>query len=182
MAMSGIALSRKRFSFMRKEANPSGISLGRIRAPGVAPPSSFRPMVSSALRTLPYSPIGIEGVTIMKRKNGIPLVNRRKYRGRPIRNTFRPGLERLEDRLAPSVDILTYHNNVPGNNSGANLNETQLTPGNVIPSTFGLQFTYPVDGQRRVWPGGPVNRAATIKRSFLQGGTGARPGARHLSG
>jgi hypothetical protein len=66
---------------------------------------------------------------------------------RPIRNIFMPRLEVLEPRLAPSVDVLTYHNNVPGNNSGANLNETQLTPANVNVNTFGKFFTYPVDGQ-----------------------------------
>jgi hypothetical protein len=66
---------------------------------------------------------------------------------RPIRRPSRPSVERLETRLAPSVDVLTWRGNVPGNNSGANLFETQLTPANVNPNTFGLQFTYPVDGQ-----------------------------------
>jgi hypothetical protein len=53
----------------------------------------------------------------------------------------------LESRLAPSVDVLTWRGNIPGNNSGANLNETQLTTADVNPNTFGLQFAYPVDGQ-----------------------------------
>jgi hypothetical protein len=45
------------------------------------------------------------------------------------------------------VDVLTYRNNLPGNNSGANLLETQLTPTNVNDNTFGQLFSYPVDGQ-----------------------------------
>jgi hypothetical protein len=45
------------------------------------------------------------------------------------------------------VDVLTDRNNLPGNDSGANLNETQLTPANVNSNTFGQLFSYPVDGQ-----------------------------------
>jgi hypothetical protein len=63
---------------------------------------------------------------------------------RPLR--FRPSLEQFEPRLTPS-DVLSWRGNLPGNNSGANLQETQLTPLNVNPGTFGLQVTYPVDGQ-----------------------------------
>ena len=59
----------------------------------------------------------------MTRKSGIPFVRPRKPR--PIRNTFRPRLEPLEYRLAPSVDMLGWRGNTPGNNSGANLLETQ---------------------------------------------------------
>lgn len=42
------------------------------------------------------------------------------------------------------VNVLTFHNN--NARTGANLNETILTPANVKPATFGKLFTYPVDG------------------------------------
>jgi hypothetical protein len=64
---------------------------------------------------------------------------------RRIGNTPGLRLEQLESRLAPSVDVLTYHNDLT--RTGDNLNETQLTPSNVNPSSFGQLFNYPVDGQ-----------------------------------
>jgi hypothetical protein len=58
--------------------------------------------------------------------------------------TFQPRVEELEGRLAPSVDMLTYHN---GNaNHGKSQSETILTPSNVNASTFGKRFSTPVDG------------------------------------
>ncbi len=53
--------------------------------------------------------------------------------------------ERLEDRCLLSVNVLMYHNDLSG--TGVNPNEVALTPVNVNSSSFGKQFTTPVDGQ-----------------------------------
>jgi outer membrane protein assembly factor BamB len=53
-------------------------------------------------------------------------------------------VECLEYRLAPSVNVLTYHND--GFNDGQNLNETVLTPANVNSTDFGKQFSVALDG------------------------------------
>jgi hypothetical protein len=51
----------------------------------------------------------------------------------------------LETRLAPAnVDVLTFHND--NFRTGANTQETVLTPANVNPTNFGHLFSYPVDG------------------------------------
>src|SRR5437016_7758651 len=54
-------------------------------------------------------------------------------------------IEPLEARRFLSADILTYRNDLQ--NTGVNANETQLTPGNVKVSSFGKQFSVPLDGQ-----------------------------------
>ena len=70
-----------------------------------------------------------------------PQITRRPIRKRP---QFRPTIEFLEDRVTPSVDVLTNHNDQA--RSASQLNETQLTPQNVNPTNFGELFKYSVDG------------------------------------
>jgi fibronectin type 3 domain-containing protein len=70
---------------------------------------------------------------------------RRPVARRPFRNSYRPLLESLESRLAPTASMLTYH--VDNFSTGLNSNETTLTPANVNPTTFGKLFRTTVDGQ-----------------------------------
>ena len=71
-----------------------------------------------------------------KRPRNLP--SRRK------RRPCRPLLEGLEARRLLATNITQYH--VDSQSTGANLTETQLTPSNVNQSTFGKQFSYPLDG------------------------------------
>ncbi len=82
------------------------------------------------------------------------------HRKNRIRKCFRPSVTSLESRsllsrmspipkaaplAAKGTNVLTYHNNNSG--TGANLNETTLTPQNVNASSFGKLFSYDLDGQ-----------------------------------
>jgi fibronectin type 3 domain-containing protein len=70
---------------------------------------------------------------------------RRPVARRPFRKLYKPFLENLESRLAPTASVLTYH--MDNFSTGLNSNETILTPANVTPSTFGKLFRTTVDGQ-----------------------------------
>jgi hypothetical protein len=66
------------------------------------------------------------------------------HRRQPVRRA-RVRLEELESRLAPSVNVLTFHNDIAS--TGLNPNENQLTPANVKVGSFGKLFVTAVDGQ-----------------------------------
>src|SRR5260221_1227287 len=66
--------------------------------------------------------------------------------GRPLRERGQivAIAERLEFRRLLSADVLTYRNN--NSRTGADLNESILTPQNVNSTDFGQLFNDPVDG------------------------------------
>jgi hypothetical protein len=86
----------------------------------------------------------------------------RRGRGKPVRKTFRPRLERLETRLAPAnADVLSFHND--SFLTGQNLQEEVLTPANVNATSFGKLFSQPVDG--------PIYAQPLYKANLMIGGT-----------
>jgi hypothetical protein len=54
-------------------------------------------------------------------------------------------VENLESRIAPSVNVLTFHNDLAS--TGLNASETDLTPANVRSGSFGRLYTTGLDGQ-----------------------------------
>jgi hypothetical protein len=64
---------------------------------------------------------------------------------RRLQQKRRPVLEVLESRYAPSVSVLTYHNDVAS--TGLNAAEQALTTSNVNAASFGKVFSSAVDGQ-----------------------------------
>ena len=56
-----------------------------------------------------------------------------------------PRVEILDSRIAPSVNVLTFHNDLAS--TGLNPNETQLTPARLRGGSFGRLFTTGLDGQ-----------------------------------
>src|SRR5262249_38573036 len=108
--------------------NPARTSVVRVSLrQKLSPYSPFSPRIAS-MRWSPYN-----------------LRFRKPARRQPIRNTFRPLVERLETRLTPAnVPILSGHyDNLL---TGWNNQETALTPANVNDAGFGKLFNYPVDG------------------------------------
>jgi hypothetical protein len=76
---------------------------------------------------------------------------RSSRRRQPSRTTFRPTLEYLESRLAPSnTPILSGHND--NLLSGWNSQETVLTPTNVNDASFGRLANYTLDGYAYAQP------------------------------
>jgi hypothetical protein len=64
----------------------------------------------------------------------------------PVGTTLDPDIIKIPpDLFLPRGETLTQHNN--RKRTGANLEETTLTPANVTPSTFGRLYTRQVDGQ-----------------------------------
>ena len=81
-------------------------------------------------------------------------LTRRHYFSKPVRGLFEP----LEPRLALSVSVLTYHNDIAG--TGLNNGETVLTPADVALGSFSKLFAASVDGQ--VYGQPLVNPSVTI--------------------
>src|SRR4029077_8909228 len=82
--------------------------------------------------------------------NGKPFKFARKPAPRRPLSHIKLRLEALESRLAPSVNVLTFHNDIAS--TGLNPNESQLTPTNVQVGSFQKLFVATVDGQVYVEP------------------------------
>src|SRR5262249_19521168 len=95
----------------------------------------------------------LQGLTAMKWDLKTLRRTFKPARQRTIRNRRhgRPNLEALESRLAPAnTPILSGH--YDGFLSGANTQETVLTPANVNPTNFGNLFNYAIDGYAYAQP------------------------------
>src|SRR5262245_44056490 len=79
-------------------------------------------------------------------------------------------VEELESRLAPSVNVLNFHNDTAS--TGLNANENQLTPANVRVGSFGKLFTTPLDGQVYAQPLIDTGVAITAGVNTRAGATG----------
>src|SRR5262249_18234169 len=77
-------------------------------------------------------------------------------------------VDQLESRLAPSVNVLTFHNDIAS--TGLNAAENQLTPTSVKVGSFGKLFVVPLDGQVYAQP--LVDTGVTITS-----GVNTKPGA-----
>jgi fibronectin type 3 domain-containing protein len=88
-------------------------------------------------------------------------------RRRPI-TWARLELESIEARLAPAVNVLTFHNDIAS--TGLNPAETQLSPANVKVNSFGKIYTVPLDGQVYAQP--LIDTGVTIAN-----GPNTQPGA-----
>jgi autotransporter-associated beta strand protein len=69
---------------------------------------------------------------------------------RAVRASFLPALESLETRCLPATNVTTFHFDYQS--TGANLNETQLTPTTVNPTSFGKLFSTPLNGSLYAQP------------------------------
>src|SRR6516164_3980170 len=104
----------------------------------------MRPRSSPAGRKTYLGSFDLRGVTTVKWTQIRPGHPRNRARGLPIRTGVRPMVELLEPRLAPAnVPVLSGH--YDNFLSGANTQETTLTPATVNATNFGRLFNYPVD-------------------------------------
>jgi hypothetical protein len=92
-----------------------------------------------------FRKIQLEVVTMFREKNCTPFGVVVRRGGRGIAQAAKCAVETLESRVLLSVNVTNYHYNLA--ETGANTNETILTPANVNTSSFGKVASLPVDGQ-----------------------------------